>query len=193
VIRLLAITDGRYAPAVMVAAAEHMARILGPSFAVQLRDRERGGDGTGVAEAFAQEMRKLTRAHGAALFVNRDRALGLCIEADGLHAPAGELTTEFCMRSTPIHDDAELPLSLARGATHLLVSPIFATPGKGSPRGLAALAAPLRTGAQVLALGGITPLSAAQAFAAGATGVAAIRAAWEEPEALAEACKGGTG
>lgn len=182
-IRLLAITDPRYASEVMLGATEQLARALGPAFAVQLR---------GFAEApddLAMRLRETTRAHGAALFVNRDRALGLRVGADGLHGAPDELTTDFCLRSTPIHDDREIPSALARGATHLLVSPVFETPGKGPARGVVALHAAVRTGAQVLALGGVDADSAALAFAAGAHGVAAIRAAWEQPEALAAACK----
>ncbi len=182
-IRLLAITDPRYLPEVMLAAADHMARALGPAFAVQLRGAGEAG------EDFALALRGVTRPHRAALFVNRDRALALRVGADGLHAPPLQLTTEFCLRSTPIHSDRELPAALASGATHLLVSPIFDTPGKGPARGPAALAAALRTGASVLALGGVDPVSAGVAFLAGAHGVAAIRAAWEQPEALAHACK----
>jgi len=181
-IRLLAITDPRYAPDVMLGAATVMARALGPAFAVQLR-----GFG-GADEDFAVRLRETTAAHGSALFVNRDRELGLRVGADGLHGAPHQLTTEFCLRSTPIHGDRELPAARSRGATHLLVSPIFDTPGKGPARGVEALAAALRTGAAVLALGGVDAGSAAVAFAAGAHGVAAIRAAWEQPEALSAAC-----
>jgi thiamine monophosphate synthase len=182
-IRLLAITDPRYALDVMLDAVELMARALGPAFALQLRGF------ADVDEDFAVRLREATGAHGSALFVNRERELALRVGADGLHGAPHQLTTEFCLRSTPIHGDRELPAALSRGATHLLVSPIFDTPGKGPARGVEALAAALRTGAAVLALGGVDEGSAALAFAAGANGVAAIRAAWERPAALAAACK----
>jgi thiamine-phosphate pyrophosphorylase len=60
------------------------------------------------------------------------------------------------------------------------LSPIFAVPGKGAPLGFAALAetcaaAPI----PVVALGGITPALAPACLRAGASAVAAIRAAWE--------------
>ncbi len=180
-IRLLAITDPRYPPDVMLAATEIMARALGPAFALQLRGA--------IDLELAGSLRAATRARGAALFVNRDRALGARVEADGLHGAPAELDTAYCLRSTPIHHDRDIAAAVARGATHLLVSPIFDSPGKGPARGVVALEAPLRTGAQVLALGGVDADTAAIAFAAGAHGVAAIRAAWEGPGALVAACK----
>ena len=57
------------------------------------------------------------------------------------------------------------------------LGPIWETPGKGPPLGTGDLAFARR--ARLIAVGGIdTPARAAEAIAAGADGVAMIRAAW---------------
>jgi thiamine-phosphate pyrophosphorylase len=65
------------------------------------------------------------------------------------------------------------------GADYLFFGPVFATPSKaafGAPQGLARLAEVCRAvSIPVLAIGGITLANAAECFAAGASGIAAIR------------------
>jgi thiamine-phosphate pyrophosphorylase len=65
------------------------------------------------------------------------------------------------------------------GADYLFFGPVFATPAKasfGEPQGIARLAEVCRAVAiPVLAIGGITLENAADCFAAGASGIAAIR------------------
>ncbi len=62
----------------------------------------------------------------------------------------------------------------------------------GPPVGLAALAEAARLGLPLVALGGVEPGNAPRAFAAGATGVAAIRC-WLDPAAAVAALLGGQG
>ncbi|HEY8075187.1 MAG TPA: thiamine phosphate synthase, partial [Labilithrix sp.] len=64
------------------------------------------------------------------------------------------------------------------GASAVYVSPIFATPGKGAPRGLDAIrrARELAGDMLVYALGGVDASNAAACITAGADGVALIRA-----------------
>lgn len=72
----------------------------------------------------------------------------------------------------------------------LVVSPVFATPSKpGAPAlGLDALAGLARAGpGRVLALGGIDAGNALQTLASGAAGIACLRAAWHDAEALTRA------
>jgi thiamine-phosphate pyrophosphorylase len=77
------------------------------------------------------------------------------------------------------------------GADGALVSPIFATPGKGAPRGLDAIrrARAIAPRLGIHALGGIDPSNVASCLEAGATGVAAIRAIFGvlDPAAAARA------
>ena len=81
--------------------------------------------------------------------------LAFRLGADGVHAKA----KTALWTSVPAHDDEDL----TKPADALLVSPIFATPGKGEPRGTAALErAGIATAGKptkIYALGGITPAS----------------------------------
>ncbi len=65
------------------------------------------------------------------------------------------------------------------GASYLFFGPVFATPSKaafGAPQGLGALGAVCRSVAiPILAIGGVTLENASACYAAGASGIAAIR------------------
>jgi thiamine-phosphate pyrophosphorylase len=93
--------------------------------------------------------------------------------------------------TTAAHDDDGVRAAIEAFASAALVSPIFTTPGKGAPRGVAALTS-ARTIADaarrpprllVYALGGVTTANATACAEAGADGVAAIRALYEAPSA----------
>ena len=72
------------------------------------------------------------------------------------------------------------------GADYLFFGPVFATPSKaafGAPQGLERLAEVCRAvSIPVLAIGGITLANAALCFAAGASGIAAIRLFQDAPD-----------
>jgi thiamine-phosphate pyrophosphorylase len=72
------------------------------------------------------------------------------------------------------------------GASYLFFGPVFATPSKasfGAPQGLGPLAEVCRSvSIPVLAIGGVTLENAAACFAAGASGVAAIRLFQDAPD-----------
>jgi thiamine monophosphate synthase len=100
----------------------------------------------------------------------------------GLHAPEGypEVESGWVPLSRPLHDEGQWK---ARSAMdQLLISPIFATPGKGAPWGrerclhfLDGLPDP---GPRLLALGGIDPLNAPLIRHPRLAGIAAIRPFW---------------
>jgi thiamine-phosphate pyrophosphorylase len=75
------------------------------------------------------------------------------------------------------------------GADYLFFGPVFTTPSKaayGAPQGLERLAAVCRAvSIPVLAIGGVTSATASACFAAGASGIAAIRLFQEAPDMLA--------
>jgi thiamine-phosphate pyrophosphorylase len=74
------------------------------------------------------------------------------------------------------------------GADLALFGPVFATPSKaayGAPQGIERLRQACRTPLPVLAVGGIDATNAAQAIAAGASGVAVIRAVMAAPDPAA--------
>jgi thiamine-phosphate diphosphorylase len=135
-------------------------------------------------------LREETRAAGALFVVNREADLARALEADGVHlradgpAPAAlrdELPQGFRVGAS-CHDEAEI--ARARGADWIFLGPVFATeskPGR-APLGLdrfSALCA--TTDVPVYAIGGVTAERLAACLDAGATGVAAIRACWNDP------------
>lgn len=184
----------------VVAVAEAASRALGPGLLVQLRDK------TAEPEALLASARALRVVTSGSCFVvnGRDLATSLEVaraaEADGVHVTgaalaAGAVATArrgASFVSAATHDDADVERAAGEGASLVFVSPIFATPGKGPPRGLAALASARRVvdamhdaRPLVFALGGIDPANAAACAASGADGAAVIRAAFEaEAEAL---------
>ncbi|HEV8241218.1 MAG TPA: thiamine phosphate synthase, partial [Thermoanaerobaculia bacterium] len=76
-------------------------------------------------------------------------------------------------RST--HTIDEVAREAQSGADYVTFGPVFASPGKGEPVGLDALAAAARQGIPVLALGGIGIAELPRVAAAGAAGAAGIR------------------
>jgi thiamine-phosphate pyrophosphorylase len=168
----------------VVARAELLGRIArgGPWLAVLLRDPELDA---GALYAWGRELRAATRAVGAALWVDDRIDVAVAVEADGVHlgrrsppvAAARRLLKGTVTRSA--HDLAAAERAAAEGADAVLLSPIFASPGKGAPLGEAALSAVrarLPAAVAVIALGGVTPANAGACFAAGADGLAAISA-----------------
>jgi thiamine-phosphate pyrophosphorylase len=157
---------------------------------VQLRDK---ASPEPVVLARALELRAVTRSVDARLVVNGPLAVAAAAAADGVHlggapeplatrlAAARAALGPHALVTVPAHDDDDVRTAQACGVTAVLVSPIFATPGKGPPRGVAALSA-----ARVIvgnaahpwlyALGGVSAETAATCAAAGADGVAVIRA-----------------
>lgn len=135
-------------------------------------------------------LRRLTRDLGARLIVNDRVDVALLVGADGVHlgrrsmsvGEARALLGPGAWVSTSAHAADDVLLSARAGASAVLLSPIFASPGKGEPLGPPAL-----TGARealsreglslaLFALGGIDVDNAPACFEAGAEGVAAIRA-----------------
>jgi thiamine-phosphate pyrophosphorylase len=156
-------------------------------FAVQLRDP--GLPGRALLDLGAR-LRSATRALGAALVVNDRLDLALALGADGVHlgrrsvavADARALLPPGAWISVACHGVGDVLQAALDGADAALLSPIFASPGKGAPLGPEALssarAALVGRGLalQLVALGGVDGESSTACFAAGADAVAAIRA-----------------
>jgi thiamine-phosphate pyrophosphorylase len=171
--------------------------------AVQLRER---GLGTRALLELATAVRAATRAAGAALMVNDRVDVALACDADGVHLPghsfavaeARSLLGPRRLIGVSTHHPDEVAAAAAAGADFAVFGPIFATPSKaayGPPLGLDALAraraaAPL----PLFAIGGIDAGNAAAVRAAGADGVAVIRAvlAAADPGAAGAALRGAT-
>jgi len=128
------------------------------------------------------------------LVINSDVDLAREIGADGVHLPKGGVAAARAVLprawiSLAAHDDDDVRRAVSEGADAALVSPIFATPGKGPPRGLEAIRAARAIAPQlaIYALGGVDESNAAACRAAGATGVAVIRALFDAPDPAAAA------
>ena len=120
------------------------------------------------------------------VLVNDRADIALGYGADGVHLAANSLPPAAIRGSFPrdfvvgvsTHTVDEVLAAKRRGADFAVFGPVFATPGKGAPQGLETLARvcdavrPL----PVLAVGGIDESNCDSAIAAGASGIAAIRA-----------------
>ncbi len=145
----------------------------------------------------ARRLREALKGTRSLLFINDRVDLALAINAQGVHLPKRGIPLEavrslvspgtFLGRST--HSPEAARVALAQGADYVFLGPIFETASHPNrpPLGLEAIERSLP--GRVIAIGGITPERAAQCIAAGAYGVAVIRAVWEaeDPGAAAEA------
>lgn len=194
--RVLLVTDPAFADETILRCVDAAAAALPPgAFGVQLRDKRRP---VASLRMLALGLRVVTRKHGAWLVVNGDAALARDVGADGVHLGhgAGDVASAraaFGRRtwvSVAAHSDDQARRALDDGADAALVSPIFPT-RPPSPtaapkreRGIEALRATraavgLRV--RLYALGGVTPERVPDCAAAGAYGVAVLRALLESP------------
>ena len=156
--------------------------------AVQLREKHLSGQRARRAGARAAASR--TAAAGVALHVNDRADVALAVGADGVQLTGTSLTAADVARIAPglaigvsAHAAAEVAALRARRRRrprHVRVlGPINDTPAKrryGSPLGIGVLAEAARAGLPLIAIGGINPGDVAGVLAAGAHGVACIRA-----------------
>lgn len=141
----------------------------------------------GALAAAAQRMAALARPPEAAVFVSGRPDVAAAIGAQGVQLGAGDLTPAQARRLLPhgwvgrsVHTLDEARVAIEEGADFLVVGNVYETPthpgrpGAG-PRLVRELAS---LGHPVIAIGGVTPARAPELKAAGAYGVAAIRALW---------------
>lgn len=148
----------------------------------QLSDRERLA---ALDQAVASGLRVL--ASGRADLALAAAAAGVHLPADGLPVAAVRaLLGPEALIGRSTHDPGEVRRAAAEGVDYVLFGPIWATPGKGPPVGLEALAEACGCGVPVVALGGVEIDRIAPCLDHGAWGVAAIRML-AEPARLAAA------
>lgn len=195
--RLIAITDpGRATLAEHVAAYQALAaRLPRGALAVQLRAP---GEPVRLWLGWGEVLRRVTDAAGGLLVVNDRLDVALAIGAHAVHLgersvrpeDARALLGDDAWVSRAVHD----PAAALGPCDAALLSPIFASPGKGPPLGLPALRAfcAARSGVAVYALGGVDAGHVRACLEAGAAGVAVIRAALDASQhgALARALGG---
>jgi len=186
--RVLLVTDPGYTEALIEGVVLRVGGALARgAFGVLLRDKQRSH---AAVVGFAERLRVATASCGASLIVHSDASLALAVKADGLHlggeaAKDGVDNVAELRRALPgawisvaAHSDADVERAAAAGVDAVLVSPIYESPGKGPPRGTAALASARARGPglSIYALGGVDAKRARACRDAGATGVAVIRA-----------------
>ena len=182
--RLHAVTDAGVlaAPDFGVRAAAIAA--AGPAVALHARDRTAGG--AALARAAAR-MLALARPPEAAVFVNARPDVAAAVGAQGVQLAGDDLAPADARRilghgwiGRSVHSAREARAAVEEGADFLLVGNVYETPSHpGRPAaGLDLVRAAAALGRPVIAIGGIDPARAAEARAAGAYGVAAVRALW---------------
>jgi thiamine-phosphate diphosphorylase len=161
--------------------------------AVALHARAHGASGAMLAAA-AERIMALARPPEAAVFVNGRPDIAAAIGALGTQLGARDLTPEAARRilargwiGRSVHSAEEAMTAIAEGADFLVVGSIYATashPGRGAA-GLDLITSVAGLGRPVIAIGGITAERVDEVKAAGAYGVAAIRALWLAPDPAA--------
>jgi thiamine-phosphate pyrophosphorylase len=174
---------------------------LGPALALHLRDH------AATTSALATQGRRfvaLATPPEAAVFVNGRPDLARALGAHGVQLGGGDLAPADARRvlgagwvGRSVHSEAEARTAVDEGADFLLVGAIYPTdshPGRPAA-GLELITRAAALGRPVIAIGGITPERVAACRAAGAWGVAAIRALWEAQDpyaagrAMLDACE----
>ena len=187
------ITDRRLVPSLPDAVASAVAGAPPGAIAVHLREKDLEGR---ALLALARALREICTRAGQRLLVNDRLDVALAAGADGVHLPsagvppadARALLGPAALLGVSCHSAGDVLCALAGGASYATFGPVHDTPSKrglGTPVGVEALRAAAAVGLPLVALGGMTPERAREAFAAGARGVAAIRAWLEAPDPAA--------
>lgn len=169
------------------------AAIAAAGSAVALHARARGESGARLAAA-ALRLLALARPPEAAVFVSGRPDIAAAAGAQGVQLAREDLAPADARRVLPhgwvgrsVHTREEAVAAIAEGADFLVVGSIYETashPGQPAA-GLNLVREAAGLGRPVIAIGGITPERAAEVRAAGAYGVAAIRALWHAPDPAA--------
>jgi thiamine-phosphate pyrophosphorylase len=181
------ITDRRLVPDLVAHAERALAGFPPGCIAVHVREKElRGAELLVLSRALVA----VCRRHGQRCLVNDRLDVALAAGADGVHLPSAGIPPAAARRlagpealiGVSCHGLADVRRALAGGASFATFGPVHDTPSKrpwGAPVGLEALRGAAGLGLPLVGLGGVTPENAAEVRAAGASGVAAIRA-WLE-------------
>jgi thiamine-phosphate pyrophosphorylase len=198
--RVHLVTDRRLARDLAGLVAGALARLPPGKVALHLREKELGGRDL---LSLARALRTVCDDAAQLLIVNDRVDVALAAGADGVHLPsagvppadARALVGSGRLIGVSCHGSEDVRRARDGGADFATFGPVFDTPSKrayGAPVGLASLREAVPLGLPLVALGGIDAERAAAAAAAGAWGVAAIRAwmAAPDPGALVRALLG---
>ncbi len=180
--RLMLVTDPHRGTESNRALISLLAGALGSAFVVQIRSR--------TATWSPQQMLALAvfaQDAGAAVWPNRQTWIAAHLGCEGIHESFADRSLgdrTFKVRSAPVHTERERVLAVERGATDLVVSPVFESAGKGTPCGLGFLSAVVNASPNqiVWALGGVNATNARMCIKAGAGGVAMMSALYDSTD-----------
>jgi thiamine-phosphate pyrophosphorylase len=181
-------TSGRSLAEVVAAALGGVAGSGLPPAEVAVQLREKDLSGRELTE-LARALRAVTAAAGAALYVNDRVDVALAVGADGVHLGGASLDVAAAARiagelAIGVSAHAAVQVAALAAATagrpaFALLGPVHDTPSKrpfGPPLGAGVVTAAARAGLPVIAVGGIEPAHVRALRAAGAHGIACIRA-----------------
>jgi thiamine-phosphate diphosphorylase len=184
--RLLAFTDGTIRKSSELEPRAIAIAALGSAVGFVARDP----DATGAElAALAERLLAVAVPAEAALIVSGRPDLAAALPAHGVQLRSGDLTPADARRIMPngwigrsVHSQEAGAAAVRAGADYLVAGSIWpsATHPDRSPAGLDLIKGLVPLGRPVFAIGGVTPARAREARAAGAYGVATIRAVWED-------------
>jgi thiamine-phosphate pyrophosphorylase len=161
------------------------AALQGGAPAIQLRSRDQ--DSRGLLE-LARVLRQETEDAGALFFVNDRVDVALASDADGAHLGDDDLPIAAARGITPpgfllgrsVDTPREAEIAAGEGADYIGVGPVYRTPSKsdaGEPLGIQGIGEVRKvTNLPIVAIGGVAEDNCAEIVAAGADGVAVVRA-----------------
>lgn len=178
------ITDREICPDPVSAARVALAGLAPGTVAVHLREKGLGGR---ELLALARTLGEAVHELGQLVLVNDRVDVALAAEADGVHLPSAGVSAGDARRllgsdrliGVSCHGTEDVRSARDAGADYATFGPVFDTPSKrryGAPVGLAALRDAGALGLPLVGLGGIDLSNAADVIAAGARGIAVIRA-----------------
>jgi len=152
---------------------------------VQLRE-----SGLSVAQrtAFAHAAVEICHRFPARVLINSDATLARESGADGIHLTAAQLMSlksrpEFPLVAASCHDHREVAHAVRLGLDFVVVGPVNETASHPGKRGVGwKVVAEMLAGCPLpaYAIGGLAKAAMPEAWGAGAHGIAAIRAAWQD-------------
>jgi thiamine-phosphate pyrophosphorylase len=184
------ITDRRLAPDLLARVEAALAGTSPGCVVVHVREKDLGGR---ELLALARSLAALCHARGQRILVNDRIDVALAAGADGAHLPSAGVPAADARRllgpsalvGVSCHSVEDVERARDAGASFAALGPIHDTPSKrsfGPPIGLGVLREAAALGLPLVALGGVTAARAPEAIAAGAAGVAVIRAWLEGPD-----------
>ena len=181
-------TDEVAAAPTFLTAVRELIAVGRERLAIHLRLRRASGR---TFHELALQLSEAAGEGGAWCVVNDRLDVALTSHAQAVQLGSGGLPVEAARRvssglaiGASVHSGGEARTRAREGADYLVAGSVFATathPGR-VPAGLALIRSCADAGAPVVGIGGIDAQNAGRVMAAGASGIAVIRAVWQAPQ-----------